>query len=195
MDGDSGGFKRLHESIDGGFIHVWAPTPVSRCAASATKAASWSTPTTAPTSRSSRYRAGRGLLALRHTPALFGSDPPSAALRYRLLKGRPEDNDNDLRLARAAPTLRPASRVLVGPRQKLGPSIVLYVIAGVPILTVFVLAVVFRSIPVLMVLVLEHPRWHRWRPVRSSVISKPALRRGPSPRPQEPLSVCSPRWA
>ena len=37
---------------------------------------------------------------------------------------------------------------------KPGSSIVLYVIAGVPILIVFVLAVVFRSIPVLMVLVL-----------------------------------------
>ena len=41
-----------------------------------------------------------------------------------------------------------------GPVQKPGSSIVLYVFAGVPILTVFVLAVVFHSIPVLMVLVL-----------------------------------------
>ena len=41
-----------------------------------------------------------------------------------------------------------------GPVTKPGSSIVLYVIAGVPILIVFVLAVVFRSIPVLMVLVL-----------------------------------------
>lgn len=41
-----------------------------------------------------------------------------------------------------------------GPVTKTGSSIILYVIAGVPILTVFALAVVFRSIPVLMVLVL-----------------------------------------
>ena len=41
-----------------------------------------------------------------------------------------------------------------GPVTKPGPAIILYVIAGVPILIVFVLAVAFANIPVLMVLVL-----------------------------------------